>query len=64
MGICALKTTPILVILSGFAPENIPRIGTFYDFFNCLWLRSTPHLTNRTKRKLNKPRKKEKIIRN
>lgn len=55
-----LKTTPIFAILSGFPPENVPGVGTFYDFFNRLWLGSTPHLTNRKKRKLKKPRKKGK----
>ncbi|WP_408010524.1 DDE transposase [Pseudalkalibacillus sp. A8] len=55
-----LKTTPILAILSGFSPDNVPGVGTFYDFFNRLWLRSTPHLSNRKKRKLKKSKKKGK----
>lgn len=55
-----LKTTPVLAILSGFSPNNVPGVGTFYDFFNRLWLGSTPHLSNRKKRKLKKPRKKGK----
>ena len=55
-----LKTTPILAILSGFSPNNVPGVGTFYDFFNRLWLGSTPHLSNRKKRMLKKPKKKGK----
>jgi len=55
-----LKTNPILAILSGFTPDNVPGVGTFYDFFNRLWLASTPHLCNQKKRKLKKPRKKGK----
>lgn len=55
-----LKTTPILAILSGFTPDNVPGVGTFYDFFKRLWLHTSPHLTNRKKRKLNKPKKKGK----
>jgi len=56
----SLKTTPIFAILSGFSPDDVPGVGTFYDFFNRLWLASTPHLTQRKKRKLRKPRKKGK----
>ena len=55
-----LKTNHVLAILSGFSPGNVPGVGTFYDFFNRLWLSSTPHLSNRKKRKLKKPRKKGK----
>ncbi|WP_400243876.1 hypothetical protein AB3U99_22035 [Niallia sp. JL1B1071] len=55
-----LKTTPIFAILSGFSPDNVPGVGTFYDFFKRLWLTSTPHLSNRKKRRLKKPRKKGK----
>lgn len=55
-----LKTTPIFAILSGFSPDDVPGVGTFYDFFNRLWLASTPHLSQKKKRKLKKPRKKGK----
>lgn len=55
-----LKTDAVLAILSGFSPGNVPGVGTFYDFFNRLWLGSSPHLSNRNKRKLKKPRKKGK----
>lgn len=55
-----LKTNHVLTILSGFLPGNVPGVGTFYDFFNRLWLNSSPHLSNRKKRRLKKPRKKGK----
>lgn len=55
-----LKTNPILAILSGFVPNDVPGVGTFYDFFKRLWLAPTPHLSNQKKRKLKKPKKKGK----
>ncbi len=39
-----LKTTPIFAILSGFSPDDVPGVGSFYDFFNRLWLASTDSL--------------------
>jgi hypothetical protein len=32
-----LKRTPIYAILSGFAFDELPGVGTFYDFFKRLW---------------------------
>ena len=32
-----LKVTSI-TILSGFMPGDVPGVGTFYDFFNRIWL--------------------------
>lgn len=32
-----LKECPLYAILSGFSPNDVPGIGTFYDFFNHLW---------------------------
>ncbi|WP_144941627.1 DDE transposase [Paenibacillus sp. 32O-W] len=58
--VCALRTTPVYAILSGFAPGDTPGVGTFYDFFRRLWKASTPHKTGRRKRRLKKPRKKGK----
>lgn len=57
--VITLKATPIFAILGGFSPDNVPGVGTFYDFFKRLWLHSTPHHSNRKKRKFKKPRKKE-----
>src|SRR5690625_1016966 len=55
-----LKSNPLLAILSGFTPGNVPGVGTFYDFFNRLWLAPTPHFSKNKKRKLKKPRTKGK----
>ncbi|MGM0879855.1 MAG: hypothetical protein ACQEXQ_02310 [Bacillota bacterium] len=55
-----LRTMPIYAILSGFAPDATPGVGTFYDFFKRLWLASSSHLTGRNKRKLKKPRQRGK----
>ncbi|WP_333482932.1 transposase [Sutcliffiella sp. NC1] len=57
-----LKTNLIFAILSGFSPDDVPGVGTFYDFFKRLWIHSSPHLSKRSKRKLKKPRKKERKI--
>lgn len=32
-----LKNCPLYAILSGFTPDDVPGIGTFYDFFERLW---------------------------
>ena len=32
-----MKRTPIYAILSGFAFDDLPGVGTFYDFFKRLW---------------------------
>ena len=33
----ALRHTPLFRIISGFSSDNIPGVGTFYDFFERLW---------------------------
>ena len=32
----AMRVTPLYAILSGFAPDAAPGVGTFYDFFDRL----------------------------
>lgn len=32
-----MQRTPIYAILSGFLPDDLPGVGTFYDFFRRLW---------------------------
>ena len=32
-----LHTQPLYAIISGFEPNNVPGVGTFYDFINSLW---------------------------
>lgn len=56
----ALKTIPLYAVLSGFEPDSTPGVGTFYDFFNRLWLAPSPHLMKNNKRKVKKPKKKGK----
>lgn len=34
----ALRSDSILAVLSGFEPDKTPAVGTFYDFFDKLWL--------------------------
>ena len=36
-----LKADEVLSLACGFEPENTPGVGTFYDFFNRLWLAHT-----------------------
>jgi hypothetical protein len=55
-----LRTIPIYAILSRFSPDDVPGVGTFYDFFRRLWNADSPHKTGRNKRKLKKPKKKGK----
>ncbi len=31
-----LKECPLYAIISGFSPDDVPGIGTFYDFFRCI----------------------------
>jgi len=33
-----LKKDRILAIICGFDPDNVPGVGTFYDFLNSFWL--------------------------
>jgi hypothetical protein len=54
-----LRTVPVYAILSGFSPDAVPGVGTFYDFFRRLWLANSPHLTGRKKHKLAKQNRKE-----
>ena len=59
-----MKRVPLYAILSGFAPLDIPGVGTFYDFFKRLWIASRnnlkPHKQKNRKRKPKKGKKGEK----
>ena len=48
-----MRRTPIYAIISGFSPNSVPGVGTFYDFFERLW----PAVDKNSKPKLQKPRK-------
>jgi len=41
-----LHETPLYAILSGFDPNDVPGIGTFYDFFSRLWDSDNPNLAS------------------
>lgn len=51
-----MKRTPIYAILSGFVLDDIPGVGTFYDFFKRLW----PAVNKNLRPKLQKPKSKPK----
>ena len=48
--VAALKSFPLFAILSGFAPDDTPGVGTFYDFINRLW-----QTDNKATAKIRKP---------
>jgi hypothetical protein len=55
-----MKRTPIYTILSGFALDDIPGVGTFYDFLGRLWSSVDKHLKPKKQRKRKRRPKKEK----
>lgn len=59
-----MKRVPYYAIISGFEPEDIPGVGTFYDFFKRLWASSDKNLKPqkriKRKRKVKKGKKGEK----
>ncbi len=60
--VITLKTAPIWAIYSGFVPDDIPGVGTFYDFMDRLWLAESPHLSSKTRRPKRKPKKGKKKV--
>ena len=54
------KRVPLYAIISGFEPNKIPAIGTFYDFFNRLWLSEKDNTHGHIKPKKRKKSKKKK----
>ncbi|MEN6413757.1 MAG: hypothetical protein ABFC84_13510 [Veillonellales bacterium] len=55
-----MRSTPVFAILSGFLPEDVPGVGTFYDFIRRLWLSSSAHLANKIHKPRHKPKKGKK----
>lgn len=59
-----LRSFPCLAIISGFTPEDIPGVGTFYEFFDRLYLmdknKSKAKGKTRFKRKPKKSKEQEK----
>ena len=57
----AMRVTPLYAILSGFAPDDTPGVGTFYDFFDRLWDGPEKNLTKHIqspRAKVKKPKNK------
>lgn len=55
-----LKTQPSLAIISGFEPDNVPGVGTFYDFISRLWNADSRSLSPPERPKRRKPDKPSK----
>lgn len=56
-----MKRTPIYAILSGFSPQSVPGVGTFYDFFRRLWPAVDKNIRpKRQKSRKGKPKKGKK----
>jgi len=55
-----LNSLPIWAIFSGFEPDNVPGVGTFYDFIKRLWLADSPHLSSKVRKPRRKPKKGKK----
>jgi hypothetical protein len=55
-----LKDCPLYAIISGFSPGNVPGIGTFYDFFNRIWLSDSNNFTGQFRHKKKKTPKGKK----
>lgn len=42
----ALRICPLYALISGFAPDDLPGVGTFYDFFTRIWLSDSDNLSS------------------
>ena len=50
-----LHTQPLYAIISVFEPDNVPGVGTFYDFINRLWKLDTNNISSHIKFPKRKP---------
>lgn len=55
-----LKECPLYAIISGFSPDDVPGIGTFYDFFRHIWNSEQKHLSVQLRHKKKKTPKGKK----
>jgi hypothetical protein len=55
-----MKRTPLYAILSGFDLDDIPGVGTFYDFFKRLWPAVDKNLKSKAQRRKSNPKKGKK----
>lgn len=53
-----MRAEPLYAVLSGFAPDKVPGVGTFYDFMDRL-VGPAPASCRRTPHRLTAPRKRE-----
>ena len=52
--VSTLHTSPFYAILSGFEPDDVPGVGTFYDFMRRLWNHNTPNFSDHLKPRLSR----------
>ena len=50
-----LRTQPLYAVISGFEQDDVPRVGTFYDFINRLWKLDTNNISSHIKFPKSKP---------
>ena len=55
---CFLLNSRSLPLLSGFSPDDVPGIGTFYDFFRHIWNSEQKHLSVQLRHKKKKTPKR------
>lgn len=55
-----LRPNPLYAILSGFMPGDVPGVGTFYDFFNRIWLSDSSNFSPKMRFKKKKTPKGKK----
>lgn len=55
-----LHRVPLYTILSGFPPDDVPGVGTFYDFFARLWGSCAKNQKPRKQRRKRKAKKGQK----
>jgi len=56
--VARLRSSPPLATIAGFDPDDIPGVGTFYDFMYRLWGEDKRHLVER-KRRTRSPKNKD-----
>jgi len=59
--VSTLHASPYYALLSGFSPDDLPGVGTFYDFLDRLWNLSTPNFSPHEKPPVKKKVKKPTI---
>ena len=59
--VSALKECPLYAIVSGFMPDDVPGIGTFYDFFDRIWCSDYNNFTGQLRHKKKKTPKGKKL---